>query len=90
MTEPAQPPVDLEQAYADYRSATTTWRAASTAGHPDLVERAAERLLAARVTLYRALTDAGWGPPEPVVIQLERDAALVEAPDDFEHLLATG
>ncbi len=85
-----QEPDGLEQAYADYRSAATTWRAASRVGQTEIVERAAERLLAARVGLYRALTSAGWGPPEPVVVQLERDAALLAAPDDFEHLLATG
>lgn len=86
---PAQSPEQLEAAYAAYRSATTAWRAAAGVGHQETVDRAADRLLHARVALYRCLTAAGWGPPRPVVVQLERDAALLEAPEDFDALLAT-
>ena len=79
---------ELDRAYAEYRSAMTGWRAASKAGHPETAERAAERLLQARVDLYRSLVATGWEPPPAVEVQLDRDAALLEAPRDFEALLA--
>ena len=79
---------ELEAAYDVYRSATSTFRAAYRAGQPDVTDRAAERLLVARVGLYRALLATGWHAPAPVVVQLERDAALLAAPRDFNALLA--
>ena len=79
---------ELDRAYADYRAAMTGWRAASKAGHVETSERAAERLLQARVDLYRSLLATGWEPPADVVVQLDRDAALVAAPRDFDALLA--
>ena len=79
---------ELDRAYAEYRGAMTGWRAASKAGHVETTERAAERLLQARVELYRSLVATGWQPPPAVVIQLDRDAALVDAPRDFDALLA--
>lgn len=78
---------ELSCAYAEYRSAMSGWRAAAKAGSPRVGELAADRLLQARVTLYRALVASGWGPPPGVSAQLERDAALIETPDDFEALL---
>ena len=79
---------ELESAYADYRSTVSAWRAAVAVKDLERVECAAERLIGARVTLYRALTADGWGAPAPVVLQLERDAALLAAPTDFDVLLA--
>lgn len=58
------------------------------AGSPLAGEFAADRLLQARVTLYRALVASGCGPPPGVTAQLERDAALIDTPDDFEALLS--
>ena len=78
----------LERAYAEYRGAVTYWRAASKAGHVETAEGAADRLLQARVELYRSLLATGWQPPQALVIQLDRDAALVAAPRDFDALLA--
>lgn len=43
---------------------------------------------AGAVTLYRALVASGCGPPPGVTAQLERDAALIDTPDDFEALLS--
>ncbi|MCW2680896.1 MAG: hypothetical protein JWM62_2297 [Frankiales bacterium] len=80
--------VELDGAYAEYRAAMTGWRAASKAGHVETTERAAERLLHARVVLYRSLVASGWDPPADVEVQLDRDVALVEAPADFKALLA--
>lgn len=79
---------ELDRAYAAYRGAMTGWRAASKAGHAETVERAADRLLQARVELYRSLVATGWEAPPEVVVQLDRDAALIAAPDDFEALLS--
>lgn len=79
----------LAAAYAEYRSAMTSWRAASKAEAPAASETATERLLRARVRLYRELLAAGWGPPPEVGAQLDRDVALVEAPEDFDTLLTT-
>jgi hypothetical protein len=78
---------ELRGAYEDYRAAMTSWRAAAKAGNPETTERAAARLLSARVVLYRCLVSTGWAPPPAVEVQLNRDAALVAAPDDFEDLL---
>lgn len=79
--------VALKAAYTGYRSAMAAWRTASKAQRTDVIEAAAERLLQARVTLYRALVDTGWTPPPALGTQLERDAALLEAPTDFDALL---
>ncbi len=84
--DPTQPALD--RAYADYRAAMTSWRAASKAGNADSAERAAEQLLRARVVLYRSLVATGWQPPPDVAVQLERDVALVDVPVDFEALLS--
>lgn len=77
----------LARSYAEYRRAMTAWLAAAKVGHAGTSEQAAERLLHARVGLYRALVDTGWSPPPGVMAQLDRDVALVEAPADFEALL---
>ena len=79
---------ELARAYEDYRGAMRTWRAAGKAGHPETTERAAELLLHARVVLYRSLVATGWEPPAAVEVQLDRDVALVDAPTDFDALLA--
>jgi hypothetical protein len=78
---------ELQSAYAEYRSAMAAWRSTVTAGS-SRTEAATERLLRARVALYRALVVAGWQPPAYVAQQLERDAALVETPENFDALLA--
>lgn len=77
----------LAAAYAEYRSAMAAWRAAARAEDAAGTEAVTERVLHARVRLYRALVATGWGPPPAVGAQLERDAALVEAPDGVESLL---
>lgn len=77
----------LQAAYAEYRSAMAVWRAVSRSDARPASEAADERLLAARVGLYRALVDSGWTPPPGLTAQLERDAALLEAPEDFDALL---
>ena len=80
---------ELDAAYQAYRSAMTTWRGASKAGHPEASDAAADRLLHARVALYKALIGTGWGPPPEVQKQIERDAALIAVPvDELESLLA--
>lgn len=84
--DPTRPALD--HAYADYRTAMSCWRAAAKAGHVETTERAAERLLQARVLLYRSLVASGWQAPPGVEVQLERDVALVDAPADFEALLS--
>lgn len=78
---------ELERAYAEYRTAMSGWRASAKAAHPEATERAADRLLVARVALYRCLLATGWTPPPAVEVQLDRDAALVAAPADFDALL---
>jgi hypothetical protein len=83
--DPAE--VELRGAYEDYRAAMTSWRAAAKAGNPEATERTAERLLNARVVLYRCLLATGWAPPAAVEVQLDRDAALVGTPADLEALL---
>ena len=77
----------LHSAYAEYRAAMTAWRAGGRSGDGSVTEAADERLLCARVALYRALVDSGWSPPAGLSAQLERDAALLAAPDDFDALL---
>ena len=77
----------LHGAYAEYRAAMSAWRAADRSDDGRVVEAADERLLCARVALYRALVDSGWSPPAGLTAQLERDAALLAAPDDFDALL---
>ena len=79
--------MELQQAYAEYRSAMSAWRAAAKAGSSEVVELAGGRLIEARVALYRALVATGWDPPEAVAVQLDRDIALVEVPEDLESLL---
>lgn len=79
---------ELASAYQEYRGAMTAWRAAGKAGDAGTAERAADRLLLARVELYRRLVATGWSPPHAVEVQLDRDAALVAAPADFDALLA--
>lgn len=76
----------LQRAYARYRAAMTAWRAAAKATAS--TDEADERLLQARVELYRALVGTGWQAPADVTVQLERDVALVEAPSDFEAILS--
>lgn len=78
---------ELHDAYQDYRTAMSAWRAAAKAGSAAGTEATAERLLHARVRLYRTLVATGWGPPPAVGAQLERDAALIETPEDFDELL---
>lgn len=78
---------ELQSAYSEYRSAMAAWRSAVTADS-SRTEAATERMLHARVALYRALIVAGWQPPAGIAQQLERDAALVETPEDFDALLA--
>ncbi|MEX2291390.1 MAG: hypothetical protein WD794_13835 [Mycobacteriales bacterium] len=80
--------VELQAAYQRYRSAASAWRSASKAQSAQTCEAAAERLLHARVGLYRLLVASGWGPPAGVGAQVERDAALLEVPGDLEALLA--
>lgn len=88
VTDAALPPEEaLARAYAEYRSAMRSWRSAAKAEHAESEERAADRLLTARVVLYRCLLATGWHPPAAVEVQLDRDVALVEAPQDFEALL---
>ena len=77
---------ELQRAYAEYRAAMTAWRAADKANAT--TDETDDRLLQARVQLYRALVGTGWAPPAGVTVQLERDIALVEAPRDFEAVLA--
>lgn len=79
--------MELQQAYAEYRTAMAAWRSASRAGSSDVVESAGNRLIHARVALYRALVATGWDPPPGVAVQLDRDIALVEVPEDLESLL---
>lgn len=78
---------ELQRAYAAYRAAMTNWRATCEVGRAEADERAADRLLHARVDLYRSLLATGWEPPPAVGVQLERDAALAAAPHDFEAIL---
>ena len=80
---------ELQQAYAGYRAAMAAWRAAAKARGGATTDEMDDRLLQARVTLYRALVRTGWDPPDAVEVQLERDIALVEAPQDFDALLAS-
>jgi hypothetical protein len=79
--------MELQQAYQEYRVAMAAWRAASPTAAREQVDRAAERLIAARVTLYRSLVATGWEPPAAVAVQLDRDIALVDVPEDLEALL---
>ena len=78
---------ELQSAYEEYRSAMTAWRSAVKAGSSTGTDATMERMLRARVALYRALLAAGWDAPAPVAHQLERDAALLEAPADFDALV---
>jgi hypothetical protein len=79
---------ELQDAYEHYRSAMRSWRSAAKAGNAEATERAAELLLTARVTLYRSLLATGWVPPQAVEVQLDRDAALLDAPAEFDPMLA--
>ena len=79
----------LRRAYEDYRTAMTCWRSAAKAGDPGTAQRHAEKLLLARVVLYRSLLATGWDPPRAVEVQLDRDVALVDAPADFDALLVS-
>jgi hypothetical protein len=81
--------MELQRAYQEYRAAMAAWRAASRAGKREQVDAAAERLLVARVSLYRTLVDTGWEPPAAVAVQLDRDVALVDVPEDLEALLSS-
>ena len=85
--EPSQ--VELHGAYQEYRGAMAAWRAAEQAGRSPATEATTDRLLKSRVALYRALVTSGWVAPAGVVEQLERDAALLEAPEDFDSLLTS-
>lgn len=78
----------LHAAYEEYRNAMSGWRAGAKSGSAETSERLAGRLLQARVGLYRALVTSGWVPPHDVGVQLDRDAALMDAPQDFDALLA--
>ena len=80
---------ELQRAYQDYRDAMRSWRAAAQAESTEAGERAAERLLVARVALYRSLVATGWVPPHTVEVQLDRDAALLAAPEEFDRMLAS-
>lgn len=81
--------VELDAAYQEYRTAMTTWRAASKGDHPGAGEAATDRLLHARVALFTALVRTGWDPPPEVQKQIERDAALIAVPvDDLAALLS--
>lgn len=86
MDDPLAVPVQqaLQAAYAEYRQAMAGWRSAAKAENLRVAEAATDRLLQARVLLFRALVDSGWAPPAPLAAQLERDAALLETPDAFE------
>lgn len=75
--------VDLEQAYNDYRAAVGRVR-----GSLDLSDATAEEVVASRLALCRNLMRTGWLPPPTIEVQLRRDAALLEAPGDFQVLLA--
>ena len=44
--------------------------------------RAAEAVTAARLSLYRALTDQGWTPPATVMRSIDLDQALLREPGD--------
>ena len=80
----------LHDAYAEYRAAMRAWRAAGRSHDGPVTQAADGRLLSARVALYQALLDSGWCPPEGLRAQLERDAALIDAPEapaDFDALL---
>jgi hypothetical protein len=66
----------------------TSWRTAARVGNVEATEHAADRLLNARVALYRSLVATGWCPPPAVEAQLDRDAALVATRLDFAELLA--
>ena len=85
----SRPQAELQNAYQRYRDAMRTWRAAAKAGDPEVTERAADLLLTARVGLYHSLLAAGWVPPHAVEVQLDRDAALLDAPAEFERMLAS-
>jgi hypothetical protein len=80
--------IGLRHAYEEYRAAAAAWRAAAKIERSAAGEHAAQRLLTARVTLYRTLVATGWEPPHAVEVQLDRDAALVAAPAEFEELPA--
>jgi hypothetical protein len=68
-------PTELETAFARYRATQAALRGRSK---PTLAE--VDAALEARVELFRCLVESGWQPPEPVVRQIDLDAALVEQP----------
>lgn len=84
-SDPVQ--AELQSAYQEYRSAMSAWRSAVKAGSSTGTDATMERMLRARVALYRALLATGWSAPAPVAHQLERDAALLEAPNHFDALV---
>jgi hypothetical protein len=73
---------DLEQAYDAYRATMAQARRGLT-----LTESTAEAVVGARLSLCEALVRTGWLPPGGVHAQLQRDAALLAAPPDFEQVL---
>ena len=79
----------LQAAYQHYRVAMASWRFTAKAGSAETTEHAADVLLSARVALYRSLLATGWVPPHDVEVQLDRDAALLAAPEEFDRMLAS-
>lgn len=80
--------VELHRAYQEYRSAMAAWRSATKVGSTSGTDATTERMLRARVALYRALVATGWSAPAPVAHQIERDAALLEAHAGFDAVLS--
>jgi hypothetical protein len=73
--EHGQETTELQAAFARYRAAQTALRGLRK---PSLAE--VEAALQARVELFRVLVSTGWQPPEPLVRQIDLDAALVDQP----------
>ena len=71
--------VALELAELRHEQAAAAWRAAAGTSDADLVERAAGRLLHARVCLHRARSGAGQLLSAAARAALERDEALLAA-----------
>jgi hypothetical protein len=63
---------ELQATFARYRAAQAALRY-----HRKPSLREVEAALEARVELFRCLVDTGWTPPEPVLRQINLDAALV-------------
>jgi len=66
---------DLERAFARYRATQAALRGRVSPSLTDI-----EDALAARVDLFRCLVETGWQPPEPLIRQIDLDAALIEQP----------